>query len=177
VTRKLRPEETKLWGRVVSTVRPAASRLSMADILGDLPPGAGQKHDPRAGPMILTAAAMKPAPKPSAIPPDDIEPGRKRRIVRGRDELEARLDLHGLDQQRARVVLDTFLRRAHADNYRHALIITGKGVTGDGILRRRAPEWLSDPDLRGIVAGFSTAAQHHGGDGAFYVALKRKRLV
>lgn len=173
MTRKLRPEETRLWGRVVATVRPAPGRaLTMEEGLA----GAGGKHDPRSGAMILPVSALKPKTRTPAGAPEDIEPGRKRRIVRGRDELEARLDLHGLDQDRARLALEMFLKRAQADGCRHALVITGKGVTGDGVLRRRAPEWLAEPGLRPIIAGFSPAAQHHGGEGALYIALKRKAV-
>lgn len=171
MSRKLRPDETKLWGRVVATVRPAPGRaLTMEEALA----GAGQKHDPRAGAMILPVAALTPKGRTPHGAPEDIEPGRKKRIVRGRDELEARLDLHGLDQDQARLALMMFLRRAQADGHRHALVITGKGVTGDGVLRRRTPEWLAEPELRPIIAGFSPAAQHHGGDGALYIALKRR---
>jgi len=167
MSRTLHPEERRLWSLVVATVRPAPGRVAPAE--------PSQKLDAKAAPVAL------PPPTPRErlahgyrTPPQDIEPGRKRRIVRGRDALEARLDLHGLDQDRARAVLTNFLRRAQDDGYRAALVITGKGVQGDGVLRRRTPEWLSDPALRTVVAGFSFAAQHHGGDGALYVALKRK---
>ena len=54
------------------------------------------------------------------------------------------------------------------------LVITGKGVQGDGILKRHTPEWLAAPHLAHIVAGISDAARRHGGEGALYVALKRK---
>ena len=54
------------------------------------------------------------------------------------------------------------------------LVITGKGVQGDGVLRRRAPEWLGAAAMAHIVAGISEAHRRHGGDGALYVALKRK---
>ena len=54
------------------------------------------------------------------------------------------------------------------------LVITGKGVQGDGVLRRRTPEWLAAPQLRSVVAGVSEAHRRHGGEGALYVALKRK---
>jgi DNA-nicking Smr family endonuclease len=169
MSRKLRPDETRLWQRVVATVRPAPGRL-----LDEMEAAAGSAHDPRAGPMIIPAAPAAQVLRAKLKPaPDPIEPGRKRRIARGHDILDARLDLHGLDQDRARPVLENFLRRAQADGERAVLIITGKGVMGDGILRRRAPEWLSEPHLRDIVAGFSPAARHHGGDGALYVAIKR----
>jgi DNA-nicking Smr family endonuclease len=106
--------------------------------------------------------------------PWDIEPGRKRRLTRERDPIELRLDLHGLDQDRARAALHGFLLRAQAVGARAVLVITGKGFQGDGVLRRRTPEWLADPALRGVVAGVSEAHRRHGGEGALYVALKRK---
>ena len=54
------------------------------------------------------------------------------------------------------------------------LVITGRGSTGDGVLRRRTPEWLAEPPLRAAVAGISHADRRHGGEGALYVALKKK---
>jgi DNA-nicking Smr family endonuclease len=131
----------------------------------------------------VVATALKPyAPaahqtRPTAAPktpPGDIEPGRKRRLTRERDLIELRLDLHGLDQDRARVVLHRFLLQAQAEGARAVLVITGKGIQGDGVLRRRAPEWLAEPAVRGAVAGVSEAHRHHGGEGALYVALKRR---
>ena len=67
-----------------------------------------------------------------------------------------------------------YVRRAHAEGRRTVLVITGKGALGDGVLRRRAPEWLSEPPLRTLVAGLSEAHRRHGGEGAIYVALKRR---
>ncbi len=88
---------------------------------------------------------------------------------------DATLDLHGLDQDRARVALITFVARSVREGRRSILVITGKGALGDGILRRRAPEWLAEPPLGEVVAGLSEAHRRHGGAGALYVALKRRR--
>ena len=79
-----------------------------------------------------------------------------------------------LDHNRARAALEGFLERSWDEGYRAVLVITGKGVQGDGILRRRAPEWLGAAHLTHIVAGISEAHRRHGGEGALYVALKRK---
>jgi DNA-nicking Smr family endonuclease len=95
--------------------------------------------------------------------------------VRERDSLARRLDLHGLDQERARRAMLDFLVRAHAEGERAVLVITGKGSLGDGVLRRRVPDWLAEPSLREVVAGVSLADRRHGGEGALYVALKRRR--
>jgi DNA-nicking Smr family endonuclease len=94
--------------------------------------------------------------------------------MRGRDALGPRLDLHGLNQDEARTALFGFLERATADGWRAVLVITGKGLRGDGVLRRRVPEWLAEPALRSRVAGVSEAHHRHGGEGALYVALKRQ---
>ena len=84
-----------------------------------------------------------------------------------------RIDLHGLNQDEARSELIIFLEDCVRRDVRH-VIITGKGAMGDGILRRRVPEWLGEAPLRPIVAGISEAHRRHGGDGALYVALKRR---
>jgi DNA-nicking Smr family endonuclease len=166
--RPVRPEELRLWGVVAGTVHP-------------LPGKATPKIE--AGPVDVGASAIKPIRPPAPAAPDlrraraelgYIEPNRRHRIAQERDPIGARLDLHGLTHDRARATLEQFLRRAWDDGYRAVLVITGKGVTGDGILRRAAPEWLAAPHLAHIVAGISEAHRRHGGEGALYVALKRK---
>jgi DNA-nicking Smr family endonuclease len=63
---------------------------------------------------------------------------------------------------------------SRAQGRRAILVITGKGALGDGILRRRVPEWLASAPLREAVAGLAEAHRRHGGGGALYVALKRQ---
>jgi DNA-nicking Smr family endonuclease len=170
VKRPLKPEEVKVWGLVASTVRALPGRsVPKTKTAASSPP-----HDPDApAARVPPAKAAKPKTKPRAVL-DDIEPNRRHRIARERDPVTARLDLHGLDQVRAQQILESFVLRAWADGSRAILVITGKGVQGDGILRRRAPEWLAAAHLTHVVAGVSHAARHHGGDGALYVALKRR---
>lgn len=166
--RPLRPEEVSVWSLVTGTVHPLPGRSA--------PKPTPDKAAEVAARVPVKPAAEKKPPKPR-LGLDPIEPNRRHRIARERDPIAARLDLHGLDQDRARLVMESFLRRAWDDGYRSVLVITGKGVQGDGILRRRVPEWLGSAHLAPIVAGISTAARHHGGEGALYVALKRKPRV
>jgi DNA-nicking Smr family endonuclease len=168
VKRPLKPEEQKIWSMVAATVHPL--------------PGRKAQKTPK--PQTLDAPArIDPAELAANLPKmdregvDPIEPVRKRRIVRERDPIGGRIDLHGMTQDRARASLEAFLEHAWNDGYRAVLVITGKGVQGDGVLRRRAPEWLGAAHLSHIVAGISDAHRRHGGDGAMYVALKRKRRV
>jgi len=172
VKRPLRPDELKLWAVVAGTVRLAPGRSAPV-----LPAEPDPSRASTEGPTQQIAAALAPAKarSPAATPPpDDIEPRRRHRLARGRDPIHARLDLHGLDYDAALAALERFVRRAHDEGGRAVLVITGKGRTGDGVLRRFAPEWLAGPTLRPLVAGVSHAERRHGGEGALYVALKRR---
>lgn len=166
--RPLKYEEMRLWAVVAATVRPIPGRSVPK------PPEPEHQPTPVAAPAPLATATAQPLRRP-LVPasPGPIEPGRRRRLVRERDPIHARIDLHGLDQDQARASLLAFLKRAQADGVRAVLVITGKGSRGDGVLRRRAPDWLAEPQMREVVAGFSPAHRRHGGEGAFYVALKR----
>jgi DNA-nicking Smr family endonuclease len=183
VKRPLKPEERHVWGLVAATVHPLPGRATPKE--SSPPPrgeglgvGAPAPRSPVKAPIAKLSKSAPTPPHPTLSPQGGegfpIEPRRKRRIARERDPIGARLDLHGLDQDRARGVLDRFLVRAWDEGYRAVLIITGKGVQGDGVLKRRTPEWLAAAHLAHIVAGISDAARHHGGEGALYVALKRK---
>jgi DNA-nicking Smr family endonuclease len=176
MSRRPRNEEARLWALVAATVRPLPGRAV------EIPPEAPSeppavRPSAKASPPFVPAAHKQARPRaPAKPPPSDIEPGRKRRLTRERDPLEWVLDLHGLDQDKARAVLHGFLKRAQDEGARAVLVITGKGVQGDGILRRRAPEWLAEPAVRAVVAGVSEAHRRHGGQGALYVAIRRKAV-
>ena len=164
--RPLRPEEAHLWAKVAATVRPAPGRAHPVAVAQQV----------LAETLPAVAAVKTPSPTPVNRRPgplEAIEPRRKQRISR-EQEFGPRLDLHGLDQDRARTALASFLWRASEDGWRAVLVITGKGSRGDGVLRRMVPHWLADPSLRALVAGVSEAQRHHGGAGALYVALKRR---
>lgn len=112
-----------------------------------------------------------------------LEPKLKRRVVRGRLPIDATLDLHGMRQSEAHMALNRFVAARHARGDRTLLIITGKGLkstrTGQieqrGVLRLMVPQWLARPELAPLVAGWEVSAQTHGGEGAFYLRLKRVR--
>jgi len=141
---------------------------------------------------VAKAAHAEPSPpakmvrmaKPAAPPsPPPLAPlGRRERsqLSRGRKQIDARLDLHGMTQLRAHRVLQDFLHRAHADGLSFVLVITGKGKTGAeserGVLRRAVPQWLALPEFRAMVVGFEEAHIGHGGEGALYVRIRRARI-
>jgi len=175
-------EDLRLWSVITSTVRPlkppSPSRGGTdrdAVRVGESDAAAKPKTSPKPPAKREPAAKKRPPSPPPKPPPADLEPNLHRRVVRGREALAARIDLHGLTHDAARAALTRFVERAAADGWRAVLVITGKGVGGDGVLRRRVPDWLADPPIRVHVAGVSEAHRRHGGEGALYVALKRAR--
>jgi DNA-nicking Smr family endonuclease len=176
--RGLSEEERALWESVARQVKPLRKR-----------------HRPLKPEAVSPEAEIKVAPKPAkhAAPPPLIAPskpkppplapiGRRERshLSRGRKEIDARLDLHGMTQTRAHRALFGFLQRAHHDGLTFVLVITGKGKIGSeserGVLRRQVPHWLSLPEFRSLVIGFEEAHIGHGGEGALYVRVRRARL-
>ena len=99
------------------------------------------------------------------------------RLRRGKLPVEAVLDLHGHTQDQAYQALERFVAGSATAGRRCVLVITGKGAvsTGGGVLRRQFPMWLSAPSLRPYILTLMSAQPQHGGAGAIYVLLRRKR--
>jgi DNA-nicking Smr family endonuclease len=179
--RSLSEEERALWESIARQVKPLRKKPRPAK------PGAGaqlqeSKISAKSIPVQRPAASVN-APKPSKPAAPPLAPiGRRERsrLSRGRNEIDARLDLHGMTQVRAHHALFAFLQHAHRDGLTFVLIITGKGKAGGaeserGILRRQVPHWLSLPEFRSLVVGFEEAHIGHGGEGALYVRIRRTR--
>jgi DNA-nicking Smr family endonuclease len=169
--RVLTGEERVLWAHITKTIEPlkASAHFDVGDeaMPGIVPP-------PRAKTIV---DAPQPAPAKPAPPP--LAPlGRRMRtrVARGKEAIDARIDLHGLTQAQAHSALLHFLRNAQARDARLLLVITGKGRGSEpGVLRRQVPQWLGLPEFRSLVVGFEDAHIAHGGEGALYVRLRRTR--
>jgi DNA-nicking Smr family endonuclease len=179
--RSLSEEERALWDSVAKQTKPLRKRARAAKAYASAPdaamPAAASASPPKQLPPAKTAPA---ASAPPSIPP--LAPlGRRERsqLSRGRKEIDARLDLHGMTQTRAHRALFGFLQRAHSDGLTFVLVITGKGKMGAeferGVLRRQVPQWLGLPEFRSLVVGFEEAHIGHGGEGALYVRVRRSR--
>ncbi len=108
-------------------------------------------------------------------PLHDIDRPTIRKIARGRVEIQARIDLHGLRQREAHDLLYSFLADAWHRGLRFVLVITGKGASygSEGVLKQAVPQWFSTPLFRIYVSAYEDAARHHGGQGALYVRLRK----
>ena len=173
--RVLSYDERVLWTTITQSITPLHKALPEPDVPDeDAPPPPRKAFKTAAAPRALPPA---PAAKPS--PPPLAPLGRKMRlrVARGRESIDARFDLHGLTQAEAHSALSRFLHAASARGARLVLIITGKGRVsgGGGVLRRQVPMWLALPEFRDLVVGFEDAHLAHGGEGALYVRLRRRR--
>ena len=178
--RSLSEEERALWESVAKQTKPLRKRHRAAKpaALPDAEPSATTKPaaTPKPSPSVKLPLALKPAAPPLA------PLGRRERsqLSRGRKEIDARLDLHGMTQSRAHRALSGFLQRAQSDGLTFVLVITGKGKLGAeserGVLRRQVPQWLGLPEFRSLVVGFEEAHIGHGGEGALYVRIRRSRI-
>lgn len=185
--RSLSGEERTLWATVARTVAP----LRPEDTIPPPPPPVVETP-----PSVSVAAKGTGTPakagklgKAVPPPPPPLHPIERRtltRVARGTIEIDGRIDLHGLTQLDAHDRLRGFLHDAQSRGSKLVIVITGKGkVGGDdpfgmnerGVLRRRVPQWLAEPGLRNIVIGFEEAHRSHGGGGALYVRIRKKRTA
>ncbi|WP_152046443.1 Smr/MutS family protein [Aureimonas psammosilenae] len=174
--RVLGEEEARLWAGVARSVLPLPGRLvpSVPEPPAPPPP---ELPKPQAASQAPGPLAAKPAPKRIGPPPlHPIERPVRRKLAKGRLPIEGRIDLHDMTEAVAHYALLGFLRRSSAEGMRHVLVITGRGASmgSRGALRRALPYWLETPEFRGLVAGFESAARGHGGEGAFYLRLRRR---
>lgn len=157
-----------VWRKVTQTITAYASRDTQSrqekKTAALLP-----QETPRAPPRARADSPSKHAPIP-------LDSATKRKIKRGRMDIDACLDLHGMNETRAHAALSRFILEADAQGKRTLLIITGKGrAEGSGVLKRLVPLWLEERPLRGRVLSFSTASPKDGGEGALYVRLRRSK--
>jgi DNA-nicking Smr family endonuclease len=99
------------------------------------------------------------------------------RLKRGKTPVEREIDLHGLRQREAGLEIRTQLQEAFELAERCVLIIHGRGArteTGP-VLKEALLGWLCEPPLDRLVMAFASAIPDHGGTGATYVLLRRKR--
>ncbi|MEQ8266168.1 MAG: Smr/MutS family protein [Parvibaculum sp.] len=195
-SRNLTDDERKLWRVVVKDATPLARKriLRPEDLEGEEAPA-----PPAALPSLPAYTPPKPlaapqAPRRPAEPPPltGLDRRTSQRLARGQMEVEATLDLHGHSQTEAHGRLLGFLAGARSRGLRCVLVITGKGASPyarhtlhgasfyevperQGVLRSAVPRWLNEADFRALVSGFQPAHPKHGGGGAFYIWLRKKR--
>jgi DNA-nicking Smr family endonuclease len=172
-------------------VRPLRERSAPPAADEPVPPAASESADPTpTQPSRSPGRTRTPVELPTigGHHPPGLDRSSAERLKRGRYQIEARIDLHGMTQDKAHRALADFIARAAHDGLRCVLVITGKGLRklgGDevgrvhpddlGILRNAVPRWLNEAPTRARILAFGTAQPRDGGGGALYVLLRRWR--
>jgi DNA-nicking Smr family endonuclease len=195
--RVISEDEHRLWRAVVKDARPLRSVPAPKELPVPLPLVEAKpvSKPKQVSPSHSDTGTIKtPAPRRPAEPPSltGLDRRTSQKLTRGQIEIEARIDLHGLGRDEAEDRLHRFLTRARAEGLRLVLVITGKGENPfarhtlhgrhyhesperAGILRAALPVWLAEPRFRTLVAGYQPAHPKHGGGGAFYIWLRKKK--
>jgi len=208
--RTLTPKERALWGKVTADVKARARRSGKVQPVGPQKQAVrgdqlmGQKplqhHVQQTAPMTSEQPKIRYTPAPATEQPRGLDGRNRRRLERGKLDIDGRIDLHGMTEAQAHQALERYIIGAATAGKRLVLVITGKGKgrdwqgnplpvpeapwerkggysmpTRSGVLRRVVPQWLATPPLSAHVVETAQAQPKHGGAGAIYVYLKRQR--
>lgn len=173
MTRRLGPDEQALWDKVVASVRPLhAAQPDPAQAEPAPPPPEPVRQPPAAAPA--PKAMQKPAPGTT------LDGSWDRRLSRGLVQPDLTLDLHGHNLATAYSLLDDRLEQAISAGARVLLLITGRPPSADrprgrGAIRGAVGDWLAASRHAGDIAAVRNAHPRHGGAGALYIVLRRRR--
>ncbi|WP_033920147.1 Smr/MutS family protein [Sphingomonas sp. 37zxx] len=192
-SRHLSPEEAALWARVMASVRPIEGRAKPVapaavpavlpkPVVAKAPPGKLVKPKPKvvAAPIV----AVRPPATPKAAAQATLDGGWDRRLSRGLVSPESSIDLHGHTLATAHRVLDAGLADAVARGDRVLLLVTGRPPRADaerpygrGAIRAAVGDWIAGSHHAERIAAVRGAHPRHGGAGALYIVLRRKRTL
>jgi DNA-nicking Smr family endonuclease len=120
-----------------------------------------------------------PPPLPPPRPGATLDGTWDRRLGSGSVQPDRRVDLHGLNLDRAWQAIDLALERAIDSGERVVLLITGHHRPGEppvrrGQIRAAIHDWLGASRHAGRIAAVRGAHSRHGGGGSLYIVLKRR---
>jgi len=134
---------------------------------------------------IPPPAPDTPKPLPHKPHNEPLDKSIERKLKQGKIAPDAVIDLHGLNQTQAHAQLNRTLSNAYNTDKRVVLVITGKGKAqskaedwlqkGQGILKQKLPQWVKVAPLKDIVIDAVSCHAKHGGSGAYYVIIKKKK--
>ena len=173
MVRRLKEEDRRLWRDAMRGVKPLRrAHPSLEEAQSSIPRQQALKATDI--PLTLGSRGRGDDGQATAAPPP-LDRRMLLRVKRGEMAIDARLDLHGMTQEAAHRALARFIAETANDGARMALVITGKGRGGEGILRAAVPRWLNEPALRAQIVAIAPAPPQLGGSGALCVRLRRSR--
>ena len=99
------------------------------------------------------------------------------------------IDLHGYTLDEANKTIEDFIIRAFSKNINKLIVVTGKGLHSEnekdpyvskdlGILKYSVPEFITNNDsLMNMINEITNAKVEDGGEGAFYIFLKKNKII
>ncbi len=176
--RRLGPDEEALWARVRVTVRAMPGRKSVAPPAGR-PPAPSIKGKGNLMPSVQPPLTQF---MPRREPSNTLDGGWDRRLASGTVAPDRTIDLHGHTLSSAHAALELGLAQAIMHGDRVILLVTGKPPRPEsqrpharGVIRESIPDWLKLSGYAGSIAAVRNAHPRHGGAGALYVVLRRRR--
>ena len=110
-------------------------------------------------------------------------------LKRGKVKIDRRIDLHGYGLSEAHLKFISEVKKNYNKNKRCLLIITGKGVHKKienekdtkpklfyGKIKNSIINWINEDDLKKYILTYQDAGFEHGGDGALFVYLRKKKF-
>ena len=176
VRRGLTPDDRRAWSAVTDSLDKTLARSPEQEDVDDLDVSPSLPNHPKRG--RSAPVDQEKQSQNQTHTPQSLDRRTKQVLMRGRQPVEARLDLHGHTQAQAHDALNRFIGQCVDRNYRFVIVITGKGrlsATPGGVFRRLVPDWLRAPPLARHVVAFDSAGPRDGGDGALYVQLRRRK--
>ena len=173
--RRLGPDESALWARVMASVQPLSGRSR---------PAAPPEPVSLTPPVIQAATPLvaRPLPRRASVPGVTLDGGWDKKLSRGLVSPESSIDLHGHTLASAHAMLDQGLSRAIARGDRVLLLVTGKPPRPEaerpyarGAIRAAVGDWLAASRHADRIAAVRPAHPRHGGAGALYIVLRRVR--
>jgi len=189
--RALSKEDLILWNQVKRTfdkISNPQQKINKEMVLNKNEPNLYQKdifHDSK---LVQTQSTQNPKNSPNILfRSTNIDKKTYNFLKKGKIDPENILDLHGLNTKKAENNSINFIEQNYSRGKRLILIITGKGKqsnkadssnynnSGIGILKKSLVTWIENSEVRSSIIGIYPAHDKHGGGGAFYVYLRKKR--
>ena len=106
----------------------------------------------------------------------NVKPEIAKRLHHGDFALDAHLDLHGFNVEKAKDVFDNFLKAAIRTGKKAVLIVHGRGLSSpeEPVLKTKVSGWLTRGCWRKWILAFTSARPCDGGAGATYVLLRER---
>ena len=84
------------------------------------------------------------------------------------------IDLHGYSLKVGKQNLENYILKSYENNFRNILVITGKGLNNQGVLKKEVPVWLEEKKIKNYLISFEKAPNNNGGSGALLLRIKNK---